>query len=89
MGAVRILVPTLGNPGAVIEVPVVWLNCVLWIQTQRHTSLMAPPLNNLYVYIEKPLCLISSLYLYLFVYLSSGSQLPAVKTAISWMSGNM
>lgn len=53
MGALSILVPTLGNPGAVIEVPVIWVNCVLWTQTQRHTSLTVPPINNLYVYIEK------------------------------------
>lgn len=61
-GAARILVPALGNPGAVIEVPVIWVNCAQWTQSQRHTSLVAPPINNLYVYIEKPRRLISSLY---------------------------
>lgn len=75
--------PALGNPGAVIRVPVTWANCVPWTPTQRHTSPSVPPINHMYVYIEKPPRLILPLYLCLFVYLSSGSQLPAVKTAIS------
>lgn len=71
--------PALGNPGAVIEMPVIWVNCVLWTPAQRHSSLMAPPINNLYVYIAKPGRFISVLCLCLFVCLSSGSRLPAAK----------